>query len=258
MPYIQNQIGKPPASYQGPLTAGPTQSWQRMREAIMGRTGTGLTDIENRIQNLINQRLQPGYNAMSNELEDALWGRAKDRVSQYFNEARNRQAEDYARRGLYQSGLLTGAQQKLGEQEGQQIRELARDIAIQGSQMTREDIANAMAMGQQLGNVQRQYQDAGLGQLWNLAQAEQAQAQQGVLAPYQEWIRQQQAAQIPIEQAMQLFAAMQPGSNLQFQGQLAQYQNSMQNQSDFWSGLGGLAGMWLPMMFPNAFPGFKM
>lgn len=241
--YTKQGLTSPPAAYQGPLTAGPTASWQQAASAITGRSGTGLTSTEDYIQQLVNQRLQPGYNAMSSEVEEALWGRGKDRLTQYYDEARNRLAQDYAKRGLYQSGLLSGAQLKLGEQEGQQYRELARDVALRGSEMTREDVANAMNAGVTLGNIQRQYADTGLSWLWNLAQAEQGQAQAGVQAQYAEWIRQQQAQQQAYQNALSALGNIlgpqaQQGYQNAYNAYLQQLQQSQAGAQN-WGTIGG-------------------
>lgn len=257
MPHITGQIGKPAPVYGGQLTVGTTPMQQWYADWLKQRqTASPWNPTEQQTQELISKRLSEGYEAISPEIKAAMTGRVREQLQEQADEIRKRQEADFARRGLFQSGLLAGAQAKTDEAQMKEYAKALRDLEIAWDEARRSDIAQAMGLAAQMGGEERQWRDLGLQMGIQLANQLAGQSYQDIANQYNAWLQQQQAAQVPVQQALALIGAMQPAAGNAWQAAMQQYQNAVEGQQGFWGGLGKLVGMWLPGMYPDLFPGF--
>jgi hypothetical protein len=196
---------------------------QPMPQPVPQASEAPLTSLENMArQNIIGRMQNPS--GISPDIEQAMYDRASQRIKQEADLMRRNTMEDYNRRGLLQSGILSGALDRVDKNTLEQLSNVSKDIAIRNSDVSRQEGWNA------------------LNALLGFAGTERNIGQGALDRDRSEWLRQQGAGNDALSQAMAFAGLLAPQGQQSYQAalnqQAMQTQAGMQNANQ-WGQLSG-------------------
>jgi len=221
---LMNRLGQFTGQFQ------PNQLLQQAQRRV--QQGIQEPGVWSAAQQLIMQRLAPGYQAFSPQESDALFQRMQQRIAEEFDRQRQATAEDLNRRGLYRTGLYDYHMGELGRQQAEAIQRAATDVYLAGQEATRQAQAQALSAALGLGGQQASLAQQNLANLLGLGQYLQGQQLQAALLPFElgsmvrnmaadDWRTQfqqllaaanlqHQLAQWPFQAGLSLYQALEP------------------------------------------------
>jgi hypothetical protein len=207
----------------GPIMQQPKTPMQLMPQPVPQVSEAPLTSLENMArQNIISRMQNPS--GISPDIEQAMYDRATQRIKEEAEQMKRNLLEDYNRRGLLQSGILSGALDRADKNTLDQLSNISKDIAIRNSDITRQEGWNA------------------LNALLGFAGTERNIGQGALDRERAEWLRQQGAGNDALSQAMAFAGMLAPQGQQSYQAALNQQAMQTQaqmNSANQWGQLGG-------------------